>query len=89
MVSVSLYEDGTYTVEDIPNYYATQKLYGMRDGKNRQIYYCLKSKWKVYLLKLLSTNDIDKQIAKLNQQKNNIIKLKKQIEKELDKDNNV
>lgn len=84
MVSVVLYEDGTYTVEDILDYYATQKLYGMRDGKNCKIYHCVKSKWKTYLLKLLSTNDIDEQIAELNKQKKAIMELKEQIKKELD-----
>ena len=86
MVSVVLYEDGIYTVEDIPDYYATQKLYGMRDGKNCKIYHCAKSKWKTYLLALLSTNDIDKQIAELNKQKKAIIELKEQIKKELNND---
>lgn len=86
MVSVVLYEDGTYIVEDIPDYYATQKLCGMRDGKNCKIYHCAKSKWKTYLLRLLSTNniDIDKQIAELNKQKKAIMELKEQIKKELD-----
>ena len=86
MVSVVLYEDGTYIVEDIPDYYATQKLYGMRDGKICKIYHCTKSKWKIYLLALLSTNniDIDRQIAELNKQKKAIMKLKEQIKKELD-----
>lgn len=88
MVSVVLYEDGTYIVEDIPDYYATQKLYGMRDGKNCKIYHCIKSKWKIYLLKLLSTKDIDidKQIVELNKQKKAIIELKEQIKKELNND---
>ena len=85
MVSVTLYEDGTYKVEDIPDYYATQKLYGVHDGKSCKIYHCFKSKWKTYLLKLLSTNDIDKQIAKLNKQKKDIIELRNKIKKELDK----
>lgn len=83
MVSVILYEDGTYIVEDIPDYYATQKLYGMRDGKSCKIYHCIKSKWKTYLLRLLSlsTKDIDKQIAELNKQKKAIMELKEQIKK--------
>ena len=84
MVSVVLYEDGTYIVEDIPDYYATQKLYGMRDGKNCKIYHCAKSKWKTYLLRLLSTNDIDKQIAELNKRKKAMIELKNRLKKELD-----
>lgn len=84
MVSVVLYEDGTYAVEDIPDYYATQELYGMRDGKNCKIYHCFKSKWKTYLLRLLSTKDIDKQIAELKKQKKVIIELKEQIKKELE-----
>lgn len=84
MVSVVLYEDGTYKIEDIPDYYATQKLYGMRDGKSCKIYHCIKSKWKTYLLRLLSlsTKDIDKQIAELNKRKKAIMELKKQIKKE-------
>lgn len=88
MVSVVLYEDGTYTVEDIPDYYATQELYGMRDGKNCKIYHCFKSKWKTYLLRLLSTKDIDKQIAKLNKQKKTITELKNRLKKEFDDDKN-
>lgn len=86
MVSVVLYEDGTYKIEDIPDYYATQKLYGMRDGKNCKIYHCIKSKWKTYLLRLLSTDDIDKQIAELNKRKKAIIELKNRLKKELDND---
>lgn len=84
MVSVVLYEDGTYKIEDIPDYYATQKLCGMRDGKYCKIYHCVKSKWKTYLLRLLSTKDIDTQIAELNKQKKVIMELKEQIKKELD-----
>lgn len=86
MVSVVLYEDGTYKIEDIPDYYATQKLYGMRDGKSCKIYHCIKSKWKTYLLRLLSTDDIDKQILELNKQKKAIIELKNRLKKELDDD---
>lgn len=86
MVSVVLYEDGTYKIEDIPDYYATQELYGMRDGKNCKIYHCIKSKWKTYLLRLLSTDDIDKQILELNKQKKAIIELKNRLKKELDDD---
>jgi hypothetical protein len=86
MVSVVLYEDGTYKIEDIPDYYATQKLYGMRDGKNCKIYHCIKSKWKIYLLRLLSTKDIDKQIAELNKRKKAIMELKRQIKKGLNDD---
>ena len=83
MVSVVLYEDGTYTVEDIPDDHATQRLYGIRNGKSCKIYYCFKSKWKTYLLRLLSTNDIDKQIAELNKRKKAMIELKNRLKKEL------
>lgn len=86
MVSVVLYEDGIYKIEDIPDYYATQKLYGIRDGKDCKIYHCFKSKWKTYLLRLLSTKDIDKQIAELNKRKKAMIELKNRLKKELDDD---
>ena len=75
MVKVILYEDGTYSVEDIESYYATQELVGWTNGKRMNIYHCPKSQWKKYLFKLLSpeAKDIDKQIEKLNKRKQKII----------------
>ncbi len=46
MVKVTLYENGRYTVEDVPSDYATQKLCGVKDGMHVDIYHCLKKNWK-------------------------------------------
>ena len=86
MVRVSLYEDGNYEVKDVESYHVTQRMWGVYDGKHVDIYYCLKSKWKYYLLKLLSTNDIDKQIAELKKKKRMMEKLRDKIAKEIEKD---
>ena len=85
MVKVILFEDGTYEVNDIPNDYVTQKLCGFYNGKRCDIYYCLKPKWKYYLLKLLSTStrNIDKQISELQRKKENRLKLRGEILKEI------
>ncbi len=84
MVSVSLYEDGTYDVEDINPEYATVRLYGSKNGKHCDVYYCPKASWKKYLLKLLSTKDIDKKIKELEKQKKKIEKLREKITKEIE-----
>ena len=83
MVKVILYEDGTYTVEDVDSSYATQRMYGCRNGKNCDIYYCFKSRWKEYLVRLLSTNDIDRQIDELKKKKRAKEALKTKILKEM------
>lgn len=84
MVSVTLYEDGTYIVEDIDSYYATQRLYGFHNGKECEIYHCSKSRWKEYLVKLLSTKDIDRKIAELKKEKRAKEALKARILKEIE-----
>lgn len=84
MVSVRLYEDGTYEVEDISPHYATVRLYGSKGGKHCDAYYCPKASWKKYLLKLLSTKDIDKKIKELQWQKKKIERLREKITKEIE-----
>ncbi len=83
MVKVKLYENGTYTVEDISSEYGTQRLCGISNGMNVEIYYCLKKNWKKYLLKLASTTKIDKQIAELKKQRQKIIELRERLNSEL------
>lgn len=81
MVEVILYENGTYEVNDVDPHHATQMLYGY-NGSTRihfRKYYCPKDKWKTYLIKLLSTKDIDKKIQKLQKQKKEMEKLKEKI----------
>ena len=79
MVEVTLYENGKYTVEDIPSHYATQRLWGSSDGMHIDIYHCPKKNWKKYLLKLTSTTDIDKQIAKLKKRKQKILEIRERL----------
>ena len=90
MVKVTLYENGKYTVEDVSSDYITQRLYGVKDGVHTEIYYCPKKNWKKYLLKLASTTEIDKQIAKLKKQRQKmialIIELTEQLSKSEDKE---
>lgn len=83
MVRVILYENGKYTVGDIEPYWATQRLYGYSNGKRYDGYNCLKSRWKYYLLKLLDTAEIDKEIKKLQKRKRDVEKLRKKITDEL------
>ena len=83
MVSVILFEDGTYEVHDIDPEHATQHLIGSRYGKSCEIYHCLKSNWKQYLLKLLDTKKIDRQITELEKRKKKLLALKSKIEKEI------
>lgn len=84
MVEVVLYKDGTYTVEDISPECATQRMWGMHHGKDCDIYHCFKSRWKEYLVKLLSTKDIDQKIAELRRQKKAKEELKAKILKEIE-----
>jgi len=83
MVRVCLYENGDYKVENIGSNYATQKLYGSDSKGSYKMYHCLKNKWKVYLLKLIDTKKIDKEIAKLKKRKQQMEMLRKKLEKEL------
>ena len=83
MVRIRLYENGEYTVEDVEPYWATQRLYGYLSGKRYDGYNCKKSMWKKYLLKLLDTAEIDKEIKKLQKRKRDVEKLRKKITDEL------
>ena len=83
MVEVILYEDGTYEVNDIDPNYATQRLFGCRHNMLCDVYHCPKNNWKKYLLKLISTNGIDKKIKELEKQKRKLKRLKEEITKEL------
>lgn len=83
MVEVVLHENGTYEVNNIDPHNATQKLYRYNGstGLHSQVYICPKDKWKTYLMKLLSTKDIDKKIKELQKQKKAMEKLKEEITK--------
>ena len=83
MVCVRLYRDGTYEIEDIDSRYVTQRLVGCCDKGYFEEYHCLKSRWKYYLLKLLDTAEIDKEIKKLQKRKRDVQKLRKKITDEL------
>lgn len=83
MVQVVLYEDGTYEVNEAESHHATQHMVGMSDKGRRELYYCHKDKWKYYLLKLLSTKEIDEKITELKKQKKAKEELKAKIKKEL------
>jgi len=87
MVEVALYENGRYTVKDVSSDHATQRLYGVSDGVEVDIYYCPKKNWKKYLLKLASTTEIDKQIAKLKKQRQKIIEIRERLKSELSEEN--
>ena len=81
MVEVILWENGTYEVKDTDSYNATQKLYRYNGstGLGAELYICPKDKWRTYLMKLLSTKDIDKKIKELQKQKKTMEKLKEEI----------
>lgn len=83
MVKVILYENGTYEVKDIEADHATQRLVGRVNGSKCDIYYCHKSKWKSYLLRLLDTNAIDENIRELQKRKKAIERLRVRISKEI------
>lgn len=54
MVSVRLYANGDYVIEDIPSCYATQYIHHHSDEKGDSIgYHCLRSKRYHYLSKLI------------------------------------
>ena len=83
MVKVTLYEDGRYEVKDIPSDCKTQRLYGVSNGMDIDIYHCPKKNWKKYLLKLVSTTEIDKQIAELKKKKQKMVKLIERLNREV------
>ena len=83
MVKVSLYEDGRYTVKDVSSDCVTQRLWGVSDGVDVDIYYCPKKNWKKYLLRLASTKEIDKQISELKKKKQKIIELRELLKSEI------
>lgn len=83
MVEVVLYENGEYEVKGANPNHATQHMVGMSDKGRRELYYCHKDKWKYYLLKLLSTKEIDEKIKELKKQKKAKEELAEKIKKEL------
>ena len=83
MVEVILYEDGTYEVRDIDPGYGTQRMSVSRNGKRGESYFCLKGRWKHYLLRLCNTNSIDKKIAELQKGKKKIEEIKREILSEI------
>lgn len=83
MVEVILYENGTYEVKDIEADSATQRLVGWVNDSKCDIYHCPKSKWRTYLMKLLDTKAIDKEIRELQKRKKAIEKLRVRISKEI------
>ena len=83
MVKVTLDENGRYTVEDVSSDYTTHRLYGTKDGMQVDIYYCPKKNWKKYLLKLVSTTEIDRQIAELKERKQKMIELRERLNSEI------
>lgn len=83
MVEVVLYENGEYEVNGADPHHAIQSMVGMSDKGRFESYYCQKNEWKHYLLKLLSTKDIDAKIEKLKEQKKIREELAAKIKKEL------
>ena len=82
MVEVILYENGTYEVKDTEPYHATQWFHGYSGvtGLKYEKYNCPKDKWEEYLMKLLSTKDIDKQMQKLQRKLQELQRQKKMKE---------
>lgn len=83
MVEVILYDDGTYEVNGVDSRHVTQKMVGWSGSRHLEKYYCKKDKWKYYLMKLLDTKDIDRQIQRLKKKKKEMEKLKEKISKEI------
>ena len=92
MVKVKLYKDmihntdEMFIVEDADPNLATHRGYGWDSMGEHESYYCPKKSWKKYLLKLLSTKDIDKEISKLQKKKKKIEELKAKITKEIEEE---
>ena len=82
MVSVTLFEDGTYIVKDIEPDWATQRSSGFFKGQRVETYFCLKDKWKYYLLKLCDTKRIDNEINELRKRKEKLESLKNKLKAE-------
>lgn len=83
MVKIYLYEDGTYELKDTDSHLATQRLGGFNPKGHYECYICRKDKWKYYLLKLVSTKDIDRKIAQLKQRKKTLEELRERLKMEL------
>lgn len=83
MVEVVLYEDGKYEVNGADPHHAIQSMVGMSNKGRFEAYNCPKNEWKHYLLKLLSTKEIDEKIKELKKQKKAKEELKAKIKKEL------
>lgn len=83
MVKVVLYEDGEYEVTEAEPYHRTQRMVGAYGNRHFEMYYCHKDKWKYYLVRLLSTKDIDEKIEKLKERKKTREELATKIKKEL------
>lgn len=88
MVEVILYADGTYDINDIDSDNATQKLYGRRNGKPCDIYFCPKVKQASYLLKLirLRHTELVKDIKMKEKMRKQVEKLELKILAEIDKE---
>jgi hypothetical protein len=83
MVKVILYKNGEYEVKGADPHHATQHMVGMSDKGRFESYYCPKNEWKHYLLRLLSTEDIDDKIKELKKQKEAREELAAKIKREL------
>lgn len=90
MVEVILWEDGTYEVEDTNSNFATQMLhrYDGKTGRSAKLYICKKEKWKYYLMRMLSTKEIDDEIRELKKKKKAMEQLKEKISKEIKENEN-
>lgn len=88
MVEVILYKDGMYEVHDVESDHRTQRMWVSYNGKEGESYYCLKDKWKHYLIKLCSTKDIDKKIDELKKNKKRIEDIKTRILAEIKSEEN-
>lgn len=88
MVEVVLWDDGTYEVNIVDSNHVTQRMVGWSGSRHFEKYYCKKDKWKYYLMKLIDTKDIDRQIQRLKKKKKEMEKLKEKISKEIKENDN-
>ena len=86
-VAVRLYNNGDYTIEDIPSCCATQWGYGYDEKGEYITYRCSKSKQYHYLLKLIDIKkkDATKKVAELVDTIRRLDNMKKDIAEKLDK----
>jgi undecaprenyl pyrophosphate synthase len=82
MVNVILYKNGEYEVREADPRHATQRA-GVNKKGSFIMYYCPKDEWKYYLLKLLSTESIDKEIEELKKRKKAKEELRAKIREEI------